>query len=80
MFNDSSASSTTSDKTLLPIFTNNLDYVYTPKVIACQTNELNLKFSNKLISFNELLKHIKYLGKCFIKPARYTNSDLVARY
>lgn len=38
MFNDSSASSTTSDKTLLPIFTNNLDYVYTPKIIACQTN------------------------------------------
>lgn len=74
MFNDRNASSTTSDKTLLPIFTNNLDYVYTPKIIACQTNELNLKFNNKLISFNELLKNIKNLGKCFIKPARDTNS------
>lgn len=73
-FNDTSASKAFGDKTLLPMILNGLDYVYTPRIIACQTSPLNLKFKNHLISFEELLANLSNLGKCFIKPAKDTNS------
>ena len=74
MFNDKRVSLVLIDKTLLPVFANGLDYIYTPKIIACQTNNLDCRYDNKLISFDELIYKIQNIGYCFIKPAKETNS------
>ena len=78
-FNDTNLSKTFGDKTLLPIILNHLDYVYTPRIIACQTTLFNLKYENHFISFENLISRLSNLGKCFIKPAKDTNSGVGCR-
>ena len=74
MFNDYRVSKTFSDKSLLPVIVGNLDYVYTPKIIASQTTKFNMKYENDLIGFCSLVKKLNNIGRCFIKPAKDTNS------
>lgn len=76
MYNNKAISEAFSDKTLLPILVNGLTYVSTPKIYASATNIFNYKYENQLCSLDILIEKVSNLGKCFIKPAKDTNSGV----